>query len=52
MSVFYDMMPPAEDVSIALISSEANRNSLFPLVIVSPEGASGFFFFFDGPAAV
>lgn len=36
MSVIYDVTPPAEDVSIVLISSEANRNSLLPLVILSP----------------
>lgn len=48
MSVIYDMKPLAEDVSVALISSEANRNSLFPLVIVSPERLMPS----DGPAAV
>lgn len=37
MSVIYDTTPPAEDVSIVLISSEAKRNSLFPLVTASPE---------------
>lgn len=54
MSVIYDVTPPAQDVSVALISSEANGNILFPLVIVSPElsMSSEEWVFFDCPAAV